>query len=971
MKKILLSLLAVFVATTSFAYEVGDYIYTQSAKFKVIGDNLVPALSAWDGASNVDVWSVYTGEDATANCLQSLDGGESAVALTKSVQMTFGSTYVVTLKVKGVSDILSSITDNGQNQIDAWVTTEDAYGTKTGTAGTDYIQVAAQYTVLGGEWNEVSFSYTAAELLSEVEATVLNIKFGRLTTESVIADVEVREVTSVYDTRIFDRKAEYASQILAEPAFNTDEAAEAKAQVEEIIAGYAEMGEVIDDAATMTEYEGLLDESLEEFMNASTTDMASSLSGITFTSMAKYNLGSTSTMNTAYSALTLTGGRWGHMSASDTYLRAGYQPGYTLEEHSCKFVNSNFPAGKYFITAEVRVANCVGNAWTYNYNLAVDSVVMTIGSQAYQLPTISGEDFQKFYFIADIQEGEEFSAGVVFPALATNKGGAVFIQNVQIRAWNEVATQIIRNSTIDTFLAQWNALVNARNAIASELNSPSGSYPWSRDSLVRAMDPDINVNAYNGYNPIEVFNKVLSNGWVTNGGSTAATREDIAGADVVANEELTDWAASNMEGMSAVRCLQYAFNYVKAQNAIITDLANAITAGESVRDDAMNINGDKATFQAALLAAYEVLKDVKANSTDEKKVTAWNEDGTPAAGDSVRCAQAIETLAAAVEAFQKSAEVAPFVDIDFENGFTPIYAVDDETGEVDESSISNYKVVGKKGEMVFTTASAVETDNTINSSVVYELGYNGALEGVLRVGATAATVEFGEDNLPTDNDIIRIEFDAYLGNLSGRYFTVQAQNADGVRLGGFSINRYNSTVAYNDFNNQTGAPNDLTSSDKSGGDGLDIRAYMSGIGSSSASNAAICVDANKSSMTLLFDYGAKTLQGTIVNGKNGTCEGAAMPMLDVNDETITDNKVAKFVISSNYNNADRRCWFDNLKIYKYASASGSADAITKVQSDATSTIKGVYSITGQKVSETFSNLPRGIYIYNGKKYLVK
>ena len=49
-----------------------------------------------------------------------------------------------------------------------------------------------------------------------------------------------------------------------------------------------------------------------------------------------------------------------------------------------------------------------------------------------------------------------------------------------------------------------------------------------------------------------------------------------------------------------------------------------------------------------------------------------------------------------------------------------------------------------------------------------------------------------------------------------------------------------------------------------------------------------------------------------------------MPMLDINDANITDNKVAKFVITSNYKSANsgaqsRRCWFDNLKIFRYPS----------------------------------------------------
>jgi hypothetical protein len=52
-----------------------------------------------------------------------------------------------------------------------------------------------------------------------------------------------------------------------------------------------------------------------------------------------------------------------------------------------------------------------------------------------------------------------------------------------------------------------------------------------------------------------------------------------------------------------------------------------------------------------------------------------------------------------------------------------------------------------------------------------------------------------------------------------------------------------------------------------------------------------------------------------------------LPLNTIIDEntTITDTKVARFVLTSNYgannggNYVGRRCWFDDLKAYKYAS----------------------------------------------------
>ena len=61
MKKTLLTLAAVLLSICSFAYELGGYTYTTTAKFKIISENLVPTLNMWNGSDDVDTWSVYAG----------------------------------------------------------------------------------------------------------------------------------------------------------------------------------------------------------------------------------------------------------------------------------------------------------------------------------------------------------------------------------------------------------------------------------------------------------------------------------------------------------------------------------------------------------------------------------------------------------------------------------------------------------------------------------------------------------------------------------------------------------------------------------------------------------------------------------------------------------------------------------------------------------------------------------------------
>ena len=99
-----------------------------------------------------------------------------------------------------------------------------------------------------------------------------------------------------------------------------------------------------------------------------------------------------------------------------------------------------------------------------------------------------------------------------------------------------------------------------------------------------------------------------------------------------------------------------------------------------------------------------------------------------------------------------------------------------------------------------------------------------------------------------------------------------------------------------------------------------------------------------------------------------------------------DNKVTKFVLyAPTYNYAPaRRCWFDNLKIMKYhlsdvaeditetpwASETAfpehqNADGIQNVNANVMT--NAIYNLNGMRVNK----VQKGLYIMNGKKYVVK
>ena len=484
------------------------------------------------------------------------------------------------------------------------------------------------------------------------------------------------------------------------------------------------------------------------------------------------------------------------------------------------------------------------------------------------------------------------------------------------------------------FKAQWDAATSNRHTLYLKIGN--ANLPWEQDSVKAARDM---------WDPY--YLAIVNKGWVA---------EDGSDAGVATTEELTEWTIPQgfyptvAEGEDSTfynRYSQYAVvrgygdasAWIEAANKPFTDLGNAIEAAKSTRNNGAYLTGDRNTYKAAILAALNTLKTVRETTTDATREA-----------DTETLTQALATLNAATEAFLATVSVVPFVDIDFSNDFA-----DNVNDEVHSEA---YYIEGAKGRMYFGAKADAN-----NSGTAFTLGYGEEYMDVLRVGNGSAVVYLSEEEQPGEDEAIRFTFDFFHGNLTGKNAGVELQNAAGQRVAGFYLNRYNGSLSYNDFN-------DVLSN---GGTGMNVLGYATGVGSSSASNAAIAAESNRTSYDLVVDYLNKTLKGTIVNSKNGTCDGAAMPFRS----DVEDQKIVKFVLLSNYNNADRRCWFDNLKISKYKLLSVEediteptwAEVVDGIQNATVATPNAaIYTISGLKVNKITKP---GLYIQNGKKFVVK
>ncbi len=898
MKRKLLTTICFFVAlmNAQAQYSVGDDIYTATKRFRVskVIDLVQPGPS-WNNYSS-EIYSPYTAQtEDEYDGIQSTSSDEGTFIST-AVPLEYGANYVLTFKIMETESGTSSTNNTALNYVNAWTASYDQQGEISGVADIDYQQVASTFSFVANEFVEVSWAFAdTLTVNAESNGGFLNIVFGRIRSESVIAsDMQLVQVVELYDTRIAYKELDFAKKIADDPNFDLEEAAEEKeillygieAFEEAILAGY------MDDETTAMEYINALDEAVEDYLDKSTIDLGteSNFQYITDISAApKKNRGDIGS-NVQIGGFMFRGYNWCHASGSE-YWSKGIQSSYADDAGSIGLFNSGFPAGKYYISAKMRNA-----AYLKGYIRQYDrenEVRAFVGSDTISCGTIKGERFEKFYFVGEIKEGENFEAGFWYPGYSS--GNIFDIYEFRIRGFGDTAVRLVRSQVWRAFKTQWDAVLASRNDLLSKIGDRD--LPWAQDSL---------QNALSQWDPY--YNKVLEDGWLDEEGNDTG---------VATNEELQEWAVyQGYDGITQYaisRAYANACAYVVEANSAIPLLAAAIKTAEEVLTDDMNSTGDKTIMEEAISAAKVIYDDIIANSNDERR----NDDESAIAEQILYLEDAVTAFLASVNQF------TPFIDIEFSGGFTPIY------DEEDASLVTGYAVDGKsdfypqgKGRMTFG-ASNVELDNN-TSNTLYTIGYAGMYdtddEAILRVGRSDAVVELGEENIPSDEDVIRVQFDVFFGNLSKKGLSVELQNANGERVGGFRLQRYNSIVDYNDFNNQTGAWNDLTSSSTSGGDGLNLLSYVSGVGSSSKANASICVESNRSSFDLIFDYKACVLKGSVTNPTNGTCVGDMMPMLDVySTPELTDNKVARFVLSCDYGNADRRCWFDNLKIYRYAS----------------------------------------------------
>ena len=419
MKKVLLTLATVLVTLCSNAQEVGEYFFTSTGRYKVTDVlDVVQPGEDWNNYSAV-IFSPYKAEtEDDVDGIESLKSEEGDF-ISYAFPIEHGAQYVITFSFMG-TDGSSSITDGAQNQIDAWASPQDDQGTRAGTTNIDYMQVASTFTIKANEWVDVSWTFIdTLAANAEAEGGYLNIHFSRINTKNIIAtNLKIIKVEQVYDTRIAQRKIDFVKKLMEDPNFDTEEAAELKEElaanievVQEMIDGNDESFDSEDQAVDLI---ANLDEYIDNFLNVTSQSMNGQLANIDITSLGGYGRGRIETM---LGCLDIIKENWGHISGSDA-LRSAIQKGNWTHTATLKIKNSNFPAGKYFFSAEMRNADTDNTSWPCNliFTLTTEGTTMWVGGNTITLEQpLAGEAYQQFYVIGDVAEDGTFEAGVYWP----------------------------------------------------------------------------------------------------------------------------------------------------------------------------------------------------------------------------------------------------------------------------------------------------------------------------------------------------------------------------------------------------------------------------------------------------------------------------------------------------------------------------------------------------------------------------
>lgn len=931
MKKRLLFALA-FAGTVmgANAYNVDDYVFTNKARYQITGDNLIVNGNFTQGANKMEGWTsvdegtvldqTFNVNEGTgpngANTLQVLEG---ATALTNGayqvVKLPALGEYVITMKVMnaagaGFTDL--DLSGGNTNYINAYYQSDEtpvlafANGTNNTTLnyGTDGICAGYGFSYTNDQFTDVVFAVNApadGNLIVDLRGLAAGLE---------IADVEVHAAQQVYDIRIPQKRIAWINTILNGFNWTGEE------EYYEDLKGDIAAVEAAIEAEQWNDMESLMENlngDIEVFLATNAENVLDLIPA---------KEGSNTGNNSA---------NWMNWNAKWNKLNSDYKNqapwSWNTDRWCHKTAATNSPMSIQWMRGSsgdwnnIATLTATLDKGTYFWGATGTGGMMTLNKQRWMRSEAVECAETQFFFNGDTTE--VFFLEPVIPAAedAMNDYRHQYIFKFTVAEDATPVTLGIRcvigagHPASDGFDVNFYSPVLYKMIEAGQLTEAQKAYLAAVETQLVALEGRIEVaKGYLADDKTPWGKEALAEGiaeaQVRYDAWKALTQDEIL--EMQYNFEVLADTIMN-EG---VRFLNN--NYITPflnMNKPLTDMPGAIEAATKELNVRMYESGDKATFQAVIASAQALY--------DEKIVAPFS------SADSLALVEKKAELEAATVVFQNSIAKDVIVDVDFGTQDAPatVTAV-----EATEESDAYWYIDGAKGRMILPSYSAGV------QSTQFDLGYNATDSlGMLRVGNGEAKVAIS--GAPIKNtDIVTIEFDYYFGNLSGKKAGFKVLTEANDTVCGLHCSKYSGNDDLNTL-------------------GIDYNGKISGVGSSSASNAAISAESNRTHFLVVLDYGAAQMYCT-TSGSKGTATTEPVAL-------DTQKIPATFVVYSDYNNNDRRSFFDNLKICNVAA--GACDGIEDVETVAPAASAVRYNVAGQKVGKNY----KGIVIENGIKSIAK
>ena len=953
MKKQLLSIaLLSAVVSGAMAHEIGDKVYSNSAKWKITGKNLVTngdfsdnKLTGWtaiDGSINkLTTFSVLEGQGAKG--ANEIKVNEGQTALTNGIYQTIaiqqGGTYIVSMKVMnnkaaGFTDF--DLTGANTNYINAYYNTDGALATAGGdknttlSYGTDGVCGGYTFSFTTDKFTEVNFPVQAP-----ADGQIV-IDLRGLSEGLEICDVTCQAAEKIYDTRIPAKRIAYIESVLN--SYNFKERTSYFDLADEIntIKGMIESNEEEGYETEMenleTYWKAFTEECFSNVLNSINTGASGNYSANWDNWTGKFNkLNSEASAYNAVSGWSWSTDRWCHKTAeANSPLQIQWMRGSSGPYDNIATNTTTLDKGTYFFGFQGAggMMTLNTNRWTRSQAKECAETYVFFNNDTtdmFLLPT-SNEMASTYGNVIYKFEVAEDNTPVKFGIRCNIGQGQVAKDGFDVNFYHPVLYKVLvkgeltpeEKTYLDNVQTQIDALKGRIKVAEDYVAETQKELPWGKEDLKAGIEE--------AKKRLAVWDAMSEDDRIATMDNYSAEYEAtqapyyVDGAYVMKDttyQQVNDEKAlQNLIMNAGVRYINNNFiNVFEAKNAPLTDMPGAIERAQETRNARLYSACDASNLDAEITKAQAMY--------EEKLAKQYS------AEDAEALVQEKAALAAAVDAFAASIAKDLIVDIDFSNTVV----------EGGEPEAPTYIVEGNKGSILLPNYSVEQNTN-------YTLGWSEANTDVLRVGKGDAVVEFTGVE-PNSTDIIVIAYDIYYGSLINRNAGTTIYSGE-EEIAGLNISKYSGTSVINTFD-------------------VDFNGKITSVGNSSVSNDKIVAESNKTHIEYILDYGDQSMYMTTSGSKGSytwaTTKDEALVATDGRVFLDPAKPVNKFVLTSNYDNADRRSWFDNLQIYKIAASASENPAVTGIQN-----VEAVNPTAAKAVKKLENG--KIVIVKGGKKYTV-